>query len=80
MAGVGHLELRELLDVIVNHLAEAAQQARAVTRAHRAPGGESFVRTLDDGVRLLHGRSGDIGNLRPSHGADDGGHRRSNPR
>ena len=80
VTGVGHLELRELLDVVVDHLTEAAKQPRAVTRRDVTPGGERRVRTRDEGVDLLDRGRGDIGDLRPTHGADDGGHRRSNPR
>ena len=59
VAGVGHLELRQLLDVGVDLLGEPAQQASAVGRVDRPPGRQRSGGAGDRGVGLLGGRGRD---------------------
>ena len=45
--GVAHLELGELVDVLVDDRREPAQQRGPLARGHRPPGGERLVGALD---------------------------------
>ncbi len=56
--GVGDLELREVLEVGVDRVGEAAQQPGPVTRCDRAPGLERLAGPGDRGVGLLARRAG----------------------
>ena len=56
VAGVGHLELGQLLEVVVDDLGEPAQQPATVGRGHGAPGRSGGLGRGDRGVGLLERR------------------------
>ncbi len=63
VAGVAHLQLGQLLDVLVDEGGEAAQQPGLLARCDVAPGGIGLGGPLDRGVGLLQRRQVDVGDL-----------------
>ena len=61
VAGVGDLELGQLLDVRVDDGGERAQQPRAFGRRHVAPCAERLLGAPDRCVGLLDARGADLG-------------------
>ena len=71
VAGVAHLELRELLVVLVDELRELPQDARSITRRDAPPRLERRLRPRDGDVGLLQGERGHRRDDLLGDGADD---------
>jgi hypothetical protein len=61
VAGVADLQLGQLIDVLVDHGGEAAQQPRPLAGRHGAPRRVRLGSTVDGRVGLLDRRRGDLG-------------------
>src|SRR5579875_2646163 len=80
MAGVGHLQARQLLEVAVHLFGETPEKARPVGRSHLPPGGKGRCRPGDGHVGfLLRGQRNGSNDLFGGR-VEDSAHSLSNPR